>query len=120
AFEGETAPVPEAQRALFVGVLERYKDVEGLAAAWRIAARRLPGAQLHLVSSGTQTEVAEALEREGAQWDRRLPAADVARALDAARVLLLPSRAEGLGRVIIEAFLRARPVIASRVGGIPD
>ena len=33
---------------------------------------------------------------------------------------MLPSRSEGMGRVIVEAFCRARPVVASRVGGIPD
>jgi glycosyltransferase involved in cell wall biosynthesis len=32
----------------------------------------------------------------------------------------LPSRSEGLGRVIIEALCRSRPVIGSRVGGIAD
>jgi glycosyltransferase involved in cell wall biosynthesis len=120
AFAGETTPVPDDPRALFVGVLERYKNVEGLAAAWRLVRARVPGAQLHLVSAGTQTDVAAALEREGARWDRRLEPDELARALDAARVLLLPSAAEGLGRVIIEAFLRARPVVATRVGGIPD
>ena len=41
-------------------------------------------------------------------------------ALDDSRVLLLPSASEGLGRVIIEAFLRGRPVVATRTGGIPD
>jgi len=33
---------------------------------------------------------------------------------------VLPSRSEGIGRVVIEAFLRGRPVIGSAVGGIRD
>jgi glycosyltransferase involved in cell wall biosynthesis len=35
-------------------------------------------------------------------------------------VLVLPSRSEGMGRVVVEAFCRGRPVIGTRVGGIPD
>ena len=46
--------------------------------------------------------------------------AEVAQALDAATVLVLPSRSEGLGRVVIEAFCRGRGVVGTRVGGIPD
>jgi glycosyltransferase involved in cell wall biosynthesis len=44
----------------------------------------------------------------------------VSQALDEATALFLPSRSEGMGRVIVEAFCRARPVVATRVGGIPD
>jgi glycosyltransferase involved in cell wall biosynthesis len=40
--------------------------------------------------------------------------------MDAATVLLLPSRSEGMGRVLVEAFCRGRPVVGSRVGGIVD
>jgi glycosyltransferase involved in cell wall biosynthesis len=120
AFSAPATPVPPEPRALFVGVLERYKNVEGLAAAWRLAAARVPDARLRLVGTGTQVEVAEALAGEGVEWDRRLEPAELARALDESRVLLLPSASEGLGRVIIEAFLRGRPVVATRVGGIPD
>ncbi len=46
-----------SRASLFVGVLERYKNVEVLAAAWRLVAARLPEARLHLVGMGTQTGV---------------------------------------------------------------
>ena len=120
AFSGPLLPVPEEPRALFVGVLERYKNVELLAAAWRIVARRIPQARLHLVGTGTQVEVAAALAREGVEWERRIEPPELAAALDRARALLLPSASEGLGRVAIEAFLRGRAVVGSRTGGIPD
>jgi len=38
----------------------------------------------------------------------------------AADVVVLPSRREGLGLVLVEALFCRRPVIATRVGGIPD
>ncbi len=120
AFDGPVEPVPEEPRVLFVGVLERYKNVEGLAAAWREVARRLPEARLHVIGDGPQAEVAAALAREGATWDRRVPQAEVARALDEARALVLPSESEGLPRVVVESFLRGRPVVATRAGGTPE
>ena len=40
--------------------------------------------------------------------------------MDEAALLVLPSRSEGMGRVVIEAFCRARPVVGTRVGGIAD
>jgi len=120
AFAGPPVPLPAEPRLLFVGTLERYKAVGVLAAAWRLVASRVPSAQLQLVGSGTQADVAAALEREGARWDRSLEPEAVARALDAARALVLPSPAEGLGRVVIEAFLRGRPVVGARAGGIRD
>ncbi|MGZ4441380.1 MAG: glycosyltransferase, partial [Gaiellaceae bacterium] len=122
-FLGPPQPLAESQTALFVGVLELYKNIDGLAAAWRLAAPRLPGAQLHIVGRGTRAEVVEALVRDlpaQTRWTPQLDAAGVASALDAASVLVLPSRSEGMGRVIVEALCRGRPVLGSRVGGIRD
>lgn len=120
SFSGPVAPVPPEPRALFVGVLERYKNVDVLATAWRVVAARRPDARLHLVGMGTQTQVAEALAREGVRWERRLEPAALSAALDGARALLLPSASEGLPRVAIESFLRGRAVVGARAGGIPD
>jgi glycosyltransferase involved in cell wall biosynthesis len=117
------APLPESPVALFVGVLERYKAVDVLADAWRLAAPRVPDATLHLVGRGTLRDVVERLVSDlpgQTRWTESLPTEEVARALDAASVLVLPSRSEGLGRVIVEAACRSRGVVASRVGGIPD
>jgi glycosyltransferase involved in cell wall biosynthesis len=120
AFAGPTVPVPDEPRVVFVGVLERYKNVEGLAAAWRIVSEQVPTARLHMIGSGLQAEVAEALARDGVEWERRLDPPEVAAAIDGARALLLPSASEGLPRVAIEAFMRGRAVVATRAGGIPD
>jgi glycosyltransferase involved in cell wall biosynthesis len=120
SFQAPTVPVPGEQRVLFVGVLERYKNFEVLAAAWRLVAARLPGAGLRLVGNGTQSAVADALAREGVRWERWLEPAALAAALDASRALVLPSASEGLPRVAIEAFQRGRAVVGARAGGIPD
>lgn len=116
-FTREPVPLPEKPTALFVGVLEAYKNVDGLADAWRRAAPRVPEASLRVVGKGSRADVIEGL---GVRWDRELPSVEVARALDDAWVLVLPSRSEGMGRVLVEAFCRGRGVIGSRAGSIPD
>jgi glycosyltransferase involved in cell wall biosynthesis len=116
-FLGPVEPLPERPVALFVGVLERYKNVDGLLEAWRLAQPRVPDAQLRIVGNG---RLAPLVEAAGVEWTPQLPAEGVARALDAASVLVLPSRSEGMGRVVVEALLRGRPVVATAVGGIPD
>lgn len=116
-------PLPDRPAIVFVGVLERYKNVDGLAAAWRRVGAELPDAELHVVGEGTLAPVVERLVTESPQrvlWSRSLTAGEVAGALDDATALVLPSRSEGMGRVIVEAFCRRRPVVATRVGGIRD
>jgi glycogen synthase len=119
-FAVEPAPLPEVPTALFVGVLEAYKNIDGLAAAWRLAAPRVPGAVLRVVGKGSRAGVAEGLARMGARWDRELTSAEVAQAMDDAWLLVLPSRSEGMGRVLVEAFCRGRGVVGTRAGSIPN
>ncbi len=116
-------PLPERPAALFVGVLEAYKNVDGLAAAWRRVAPRVPEARLVVVGKGSRHATVERLAAElpgRVEHAAELTPDGVAGALDEASVLVLPSRFEGLGRVVIEAFARGRGVVATRAGGILD
>ena len=121
----ETPPGPFQERptALFIGVLERYKAVDVLADAWREVAARQPGVELHIVGEGRLEETVRGLVADpllGVRWTPRLTTTEIAQALDAATLLVLPSRGEGMGRVLVEAFCRGRPVIGTSSGGIPD
>jgi glycosyltransferase involved in cell wall biosynthesis len=117
------APLPERPTALFVGVLERYKAIDVLAEAWRLVVPRRRSARLRIVGDGSLRALAEGLAAEfpeSVTWTPAVPTGEVAEALDGATVLVLPSRSEGLGRVVVEAFCRGRAVVGSRIGGIPD
>ena len=117
AFQHPPAPLPEQPSAVFVGALQRYKGIDVLLRAWK----RVPLGTLHVVGDGTLHDLlAQSHELRGLEWTRRLEPEGVARALDQAWCLVLPSRSEGMGRVIVEAFCRGRGVIGSRAGSIPD
>jgi glycosyltransferase involved in cell wall biosynthesis len=121
--EPPVTPLPERPVALFVGVLERYKNVHAIADAWRLAAPRVPDATLRIVGDGRHRDVAEALLRDlpgRVTWNRRLETPELVRALDDAWLLLLASRSEGTPRVVLEALCRGRAVVGARAGGIPD
>jgi glycosyltransferase involved in cell wall biosynthesis len=120
-FLGEPEPLPERPAALFVGVLELYKGIDVLAAAWPRVAEQVPAAELRLVGRGSRADIAEELARRpDVTWRQELSTEEVARELDRATCLVLPSRGEGMGRVVVEALCRGRPVVGSDSGGIRD
>lgn len=114
--------LPDVPTALFVGALERYKNVDGVVEAWRRVACEVPHARLAIVGRGPLQPLVAGLVREFP--DRvyhvtEIPPAEVARRMDESWVLVLPSRFEGFGRVVIESFARGRGVIGG-TGGVLD
>src|SRR5204863_3359109 len=87
------------------------------------AAPRVPDARLRIVGTGAlEADVERAVVQlpDRVAWAPRLSQTQIAAALDESTCLVLPSRSEGMGRVVVEAFCRGRAVVGSRVGGIPD
>jgi glycosyltransferase involved in cell wall biosynthesis len=116
---------PERARVLFIGVLERYKGVDVLLRAWLTVVSAIPDAELMIVGKGTRSRelrrlvASSGLERSVC-FIEPVHQEELCSLLDQASCLVLPSRSEGLGRVILESMARARPVVGSSVGGIPE
>lgn len=118
-----SAPRPPV--VLFVGRLCAVKDVPTWLAVARRVADELPDARFVLAGDGPERA---ALERRAAElglaervrflgW---VPSARLAEHYAAASVLLVTSRAEGFGRVAVEAQACETPVVATRVTGLED
>ncbi len=111
--------------ALYYGRLDVDKGIELLLDAWRRLDMPADKGRLVLQGHPVLAQDPESYLRElhesapvGCLW---LPMRDdVITALHAADVVVLPSVTEGLSRTVLEAMMSGRPVVASRVGGVPE
>jgi glycosyltransferase involved in cell wall biosynthesis len=104
-------------------VLEDYKGLDVLLTAWRTVLDRHPAAVLTLAGAGPREADLRAQARElGLDTSVRFlgfkSRPDLAELFDAASFMVLPSRSEGLPRVVVEAMARGRAVVATKVGGL--
>lgn len=120
------APVPDADAPLLcIGRLCPQKAQVLLIAAFAQLRDSHPGARLVLIGDGeTRPQIEAAIRAQGLDAQVALRGwadnAAVAEALAEARALVLPSFAEGLPIVIMEALARGRPVISTYIAGIPE
>ncbi|MFJ4808902.1 glycogen synthase [Streptomyces longwoodensis] len=119
---------PNRPYVLFVGRITRQKGVPHLLRAVR---HLDPATQVVLCAGAPDTpeidrEFRELFEelgraRDGVHWiPRMLPRPEVIQLLTHATVFVCPSVYEPLGIVNLEAMACGTPVVASRVGGIPE
>lgn len=115
---------------LFVGALTRwhsYKGPDVLINAFRIVADEIKQSHLIVVGGGEllrdSVALAKVLGLEGhATFAGSVSEESLPKYYASCDLLVLPSRddSEGYGLVILEAMAAGKPVIGSRVGGIPD
>ncbi len=112
----------------YTGKLNRYKGLEQLVAVWRDVAVRYPKALLMLIGSGEgqflscERELKQFVEEHKLSSAVRFTgfAADVSTYLAACDGYVFPSEREGFPLGPFEAMACGLPVVASRVGAIPD
>ncbi|WP_188035970.1 glycosyltransferase family 4 protein [Pseudomonas sp. EZ-C24] len=122
---GPPVPVPAVPRLVCVGRLcEQKGQLLLLEAAQKLAAQ---GTTFELVLAGDgemRAELETLIARYGLQGQVRITgwisSGQVREELLAARALVLPSFAEGLPVVIMEAMALRRPVLTTYVAGIPE
>ena len=106
--------------AVFVGRLSEEKGLRTLLEAWKTLGARLP---LKIVGEGPlREEILQAAESDiGIEYLGPKSTNDIYEIIGAANALIFPSQwYEGLPRVIIEAFAKGTPVIASNIGSMQD
>jgi glycosyltransferase involved in cell wall biosynthesis len=114
-------PARDGLHLLFVGRLTAIKGVFVLLDA--VAAAAVPGLRLTLIGDGEDRAALEARAAElrlDATFAGYASQSGVAEAVTQADALVLPSFAEGVPVVLMEAMAGARPVICTQVGGVSE
>lgn len=116
------APQPDATDLVFIGELRAIKGIDVLIDA--IARLREAGRTVTatLIGDGPdRADLVAQVERLGlAAAIRFMPAMPAREAQALGRVMVVASRMESLPYVVLEAAASAKPLIATRVGGIPE
>lgn len=112
-------------KLLFVGRLAAVKGIPVLLEALATAREARPDLTLTLIGDGPERDEIEAATQSLGLGDTVTFAgyrnqAEVAEALAASDALVLPSFAEGVPVVLMEAMASARPVVATQVGGVGE
>ena len=113
------SPDPTAADFLFIGELRRLKGVSTLIEAASLMAQPV---HIRIVGAGPDRSHFEEMSRQAGESVRieflgAMPARDAFRL---ARVVVMPSWAESFPYVVLEAAAAGLPLIATRVGGIPE
>lgn len=124
-FTPSDAPFDDAAPFVCVGRLCPQKAQVLLVEAAAEVARTHPQLRIELVGDGeSRADVEAAIARHGLEGNIILlgwkSSAEVRDILGRARALLLPSFAEGLPVVIMEALALGRPAISTFIAGIPE
>ena len=115
----------EERILLFVGNLVPVKGVDTLLNAFKLVREKDDNVVLIIIGDGPEKldleqQAHNLMIDKYVQFTERIDHNIIPFYINAADIIVQPSRKEGRGLVILEAFACGRPAVASRVGGIPE
>ena len=115
-------PAPNATSLVYIGEFRAAKGLPTLVDALCLLRQRGEKATITFVGAGPdEAELRGRLAEEGLVGDAVILPPQAAReAMRLGRVMVVPSRAESLPYVILEAAAARVPLIATNVGGVPE
>jgi glycosyltransferase involved in cell wall biosynthesis len=116
---------PTVKAVVYIGRMDLKKGLRELVESAASLRPHRPNLHFYMVGEGPDRAVIEGAIRaaSAASYIHSLPACsfdDVAVWMAAADLITLPSYMEGCPNVVLEALACGRPVVATRVGGIPE
>ena len=110
---------------LFVGHLEKVKGVKYLIRAFSEIEKEFPDFKLVIIGQGSEKQKLELMAnhlgvKDKVEFKGKLSLKETKDIMKDCYCLVLPSLSEGLPRVLMEAMALEKPIIGSRVAGIPD
>jgi colanic acid/amylovoran biosynthesis glycosyltransferase len=123
--ESEPPPLPEARRLIWIGRICEEKGVPLLLEATSLLAEEGLDFELVMVGEGPLRAAVEDQIRDRGLTGRVvltgwLGGEDVREQIARCRAMVLPSFAEGLPAVIMEALAMGRPALSTYIAGIPE
>lgn len=112
------SPWPQGKiRLLFAGRFDQQKGVDVL-----LEALALGGETVHCVVVGdsSTSNIDMTIARNNVTFTGWLPRDELQKYMATCDAFVMPSRWEGFGLSALEAMRAAKPIIASRVGGLPE
>lgn len=106
-----------------VARLTRIKDIANLVRAMALVVRTIPSARAEVAGDGACLAELQALARELGVADHVTflgEVRDIPGVLARAGLFVLSSQTEGIPLTLLEAMARGLPVVATRVGGVPE
>lgn len=116
--ENEFVPADATNElVVFAGEIGRRKGADVMSRAWQLVARRRPDARCLMVGPVTDFVLPSA---ERLEVRPSVDPTEMKEIMRGARVVALPSRAEGMPMVLTEAMSLGRPFVSTPVGAIPE
>lgn len=118
------ADIPPGKRLIFVGRMAAVKGVAVLLRAFDRIREDHPDAELVLIGEGVERARLEALSIELGMGKKNFIGSktqdEVAEELSQSDIFVLPSFAEGVPVVLMEAMASGLPVVTTQIAGIPE
>jgi glycosyltransferase involved in cell wall biosynthesis len=112
--------LPDAADFLYIGMMRDLKGPDLFIEALARTRMRFPGVSAHMVGDGDDLPRYRARAGELGLDVVFHPAMPAREAFALARIMVVPSRAEAMPYIVLEALAAQRAMIATAVGGIPE